>query len=108
MPKELNPNARVHWAKKNDVFQKYKTAVWALTKEANLAPVKGDRVLLNICFYKPNNIRRDRDNMLFAFKAGFDGISLAIGIDDSKFIWTVDVADKIGGYVEVNFNYEGK
>lgn len=108
MPKELSPNARVHWAKKNDIFQKYKTACWALTKEAKLPEVKGDRILLEIAFYKPNNMRRDLDNCLAAFKAGLDGISLALNQDDSKFMLAIEVADQIGGYVKVNFNYEGK
>lgn len=107
MPKELSPNARVHWGKKNDVFQKYKTAVWVLTKEANLPPVKSDRILLEITFFKPNKMRRDLDNCLSAFKAGLDGISLATGIDDSQFLLAIDIADQIGGYVKVNFVYEG-
>lgn len=107
MSKELNPNARVHWAKKNDAFQKYKTAVWALTKEAKLPPVQSNRMLLEICFYKPDRMRRDLDNLLSAFKAGLDGISLATGIDDSNFALAIDIADEIGGYVKVNFIYKG-
>ena len=107
MPKELNPNGRVHWAVKAKYFRKYKEACWALTMAANLPPVKSDRLLLEITFYKPNRMKRDLDNCLAAFKAGLDAISLATGLDDSRFLLAIDMADEIGGYVKVNINYEG-
>lgn len=107
MPKELNPNARVHWRVKNDKFQQYKMACWALTMKAKLPKCKSDRALLQIQFFKPNRARRDLDNCLAAFKAGLDGIAQAINVDDSRFMFTLDMADEIGGYVKVNFNYKG-
>ncbi len=107
MPKELNPNSRVHYQVYNKYFQNYKQAVWALTKEAKLPTILSDRIWLEITFYKPDKRRRDLDNCLSAFKAGLDGISLSTGIDDSKFALAIDIADQIGGYVKVNFNYKG-
>lgn len=107
MPKELNPNARVHWATKSKMFKKYKEACWGLTMASHLPRVKGDRIHLEITFYKPNKMRRDLDNCLAAFKAGLDAISLATGVDDSQFLLSIDMADQIGGYVKVNFNYKG-
>jgi crossover junction endodeoxyribonuclease RusA len=38
-----------------------------------------------IAFLPPDNHRRDLDNMIASFKAGLDGLSDAIGIDDSEF-----------------------
>lgn len=108
MPKELNPNARVHWATLAKKKKEYKEACWALTKEAKLPIVNGERALLEIKFFKPNKMRRDLDNCLAAFKAGLDGISQAIGLDDSRFLLAIEVADEIGGYVKVNFNYKGQ
>lgn len=107
MPKQLNPNARVHYQVYNKWFQDYKYATCLLTQEAKLPTVCGDKIWLGITFYKPDKRRRDLDNCLSAFKAGLDGISLATGIDDSKFALAIDIADQIGGYVKVNFNYEG-
>lgn len=108
MPKELNPNARVHWATKAKYTKLYKNACWSLTKQAKLPKVIEDRVHLEIMFYKPTRGRRDLDNCLASFKSGLDGISLALRIDDSRFLLTIDVADEIGGYVKVKFNYKGK
>lgn len=106
MCKELNPNARVHWATLAKKKKMYKEACYLLTKQAKLPKVNGDRAHLEITFYKPNRIRRDLDNCLASFKAGLDGISQAIGLDDSRFLLAIDVADEIGGFVKVNFNYE--
>lgn len=106
MPKALNPNARVNKFLKNKMFQDYKLAVWQLTKVSNLELDQSKRILLDIMFYKPDKRRRDLDNCLSAFKAGLDGISLAVGIDDSKFKLAIDIADEIGGYVKVNFLYK--
>jgi crossover junction endodeoxyribonuclease RusA len=108
MPKELNPNSRDHWSTKAKKVKVYKQACWALTKEAKLPLVDGDRAHLEITFYKPTKARRDLDNCLAAFKAGLDGISEAIGLDDSRFLLAIEMADQIGGYVKVKFNYKGK
>jgi crossover junction endodeoxyribonuclease RusA len=108
MPKELNPNSRDHWAKKAKKVKEYRYACWALTKEANLPQSDGNVATLEIKFFKPNKMRRDLDNCLASFKAGLDGISEAIGLDDSKFMLAIEMADEIGGYVKVKFTYKGK
>lgn len=43
------------------------------------------------------------DNMLSACKAGLDGLSDAIGVDDSKWTLTIKKAEEIGGFVKVQF-----
>jgi crossover junction endodeoxyribonuclease RusA len=108
MPKELNPNSRVHWATLAKKKKLYKELCFVLTKEAKLPKVIGDRAHLEITFFKPNKIRRDLDNCLASFKAGLDGISQALGLDDSRFLLAIEIADDIGGYVKVNFNYKGQ
>jgi crossover junction endodeoxyribonuclease RusA len=44
---------------------------------------------LRITFHAPSEGRRDLDNMLAAIKSGLDGVSDAIGIDDS--LWSLTI-----------------
>lgn len=116
-PKELNPNFRSHWSVKSKATKAYKTACWALCKEAGLMlPEAGDsqfckllglklsnssRYHLWITFYPPDRRARDDDNMIASFKAGRDGLALALGIDDKRFITHPFVSDQIGGFVRI-------
>lgn len=104
-PKELSPNARTHWRKKAPITKAYKHACWALCKEAGLLikphSTEGERLHLWLDFYPPDRRQRDDDNMIAAFKAGRDGLALALGIDDKRFICHPFVSDQIGGMVKV-------
>ena len=64
------------------------------------APAEGPIPVL-ITFYPPDKRRRDRDNMLAAFKHQLDGIALAMKVDDSRFVPTIAVGEGTGGFVEV-------
>ena len=87
-PKELSPNARVHWAKKAKAANGYRwycraetgTKWWAARSRYASAPVN-----LAITFHPPDRRRRDLDNMLASIKAGIDGIADALGVDDQHF-----------------------
>lgn len=105
MPKELNPNARVHWRVKHNKAMEYKNACYVLTMQGKLPKVVDDRLHLSLEFFKPNRMRRDIDNALASFKYGLDGISKAIGLDDSRFIISMEFSEQIGGYVKVKFNF---
>ena len=59
-------------------------ATQAALGSAYRAP-EGVEIPLVVTFYPPNNIRRDRDNMIAAFKRGQDGIARAIHADDHWF-----------------------
>ncbi|MBL4753593.1 MAG: hypothetical protein JKY52_08395 [Flavobacteriales bacterium] len=61
--------------------------IWAKTVKL---PVK-------ITFHPPDKRRRDRDNMIAAFKSGQDGIVDAIGVDDADWIPSYEVGDVIKG-----------
>lgn len=52
-------------------------------------------LMLSITFYPPDRRKRDLDNMLASIKAGLDGLSDAIGIDDSEFAITIRKGDAI-------------
>jgi len=102
MPKELSPNARTHWRKKAPITKAYKKACWALCKEAGMvAPATDGRLHLWLDFYPPDRRARDDDNLIASFKAGRDGIALALGIDDKRFVCHPFVSEQIGGMVKV-------
>lgn len=79
-PRELSPNARVHWAKRAKHVKACRLlAYWAAVSEG---PIPGAKVA--ITFNPPDNRRRDLDGMLSQIKAFLDGIADATGVDDSK------------------------
>lgn len=101
-PRALSPNARTHWRKKAPITKAYKQACWALVKEAQIVlPVSVGRLHLWLDFFPPDRRHRDDDNMIASFKAGRDGIALALGIDDKRFVTHSFVSDEIGGFVKV-------
>ncbi|WP_425054774.1 endodeoxyribonuclease RusA [Pseudomonas abyssi] len=106
-PKELSPNARTHWARKNKIAQRYKGECRLLTIHARMQVPEGPLVL-DIEFVPPNKQRRDDDNCLAAFKSGRDGIAAALGIDDSRFSTRFRLADDPvrGGMVKVRLYAE--
>ena len=100
-PKELNPNARVHWSKLAKYKKLYRAEGWAAAKQV-AKPALDGKIHLSIVFYPPNKQKRDLDNMLASLKAGLDGIADAWGVDDNRFVLTIDVADEIGGMIKIS------
>jgi len=117
-PKELSPNARGHWSKRAEAAKAYKQVCWVMAMEAGLElpvvmatssmadiafgkPPSPPRYHLWIDFYPPDRRSRDDDNMIASFKAGRDGLALALGIDDKRFVTHPFVSDQIGGFVKV-------
>lgn len=102
---KLSPNARVHWAPLAKAKAEYRLACFSLCREAGLnAGMFGDsdEIMLTLEFVPPNRARRDADNCLASMKAGIDGISDALQLDDSRFVFRPKlVKDRIGGYVFV-------
>lgn len=102
--KELSPNARVHWAQKSKAAKLAKQYAFVHAKEARLASHGQGKVTLYMEFVKPSKRRNDLDNMIASCKAYIDGIAEAIGIDDSRFRYVLEVADEPvkGGLVRVS------
>ncbi len=84
-PKELNPNKRLHWAKKARIVKDYRWQCGILTRAVTQnRPVSDIRPLpITIVFHAPDKRHRDKDNMIAAFKAGADGVADTIGVDDA-------------------------
>ena len=78
-PKELSPNARVHWASRHRKAKQYREACYLLAKQAGLTAPREGRLLLMMEFVPPDRRRRDDDNMVGAFKYARDGLAAAGG-----------------------------
>lgn len=101
-PKELSPNQKPHWAKKNKVAQEYKAACGWACKAAKLkAPDTDGKIFVWIDFYPPDRRRRDEDNAIAAMKHGLDGVAKAIGVDDSRFKLVPFFHEQIAGMVKI-------
>jgi len=101
-PKDLSPNARVHWSKRSKAAKSYRLACATLTKQAAPKLPESERLVLWITFYPPDKRHRDDDNLIAAFKSGRDGLAEALGINDKRFVCAPSVSLNTGGYVEVH------
>ena len=102
-PKDLSPNARVHWTKKSKAAKAYRNECAWTVKASGSLPAFGfvGAIFLEIEFYQPDKRARDLDNMLASIKSGIDGIADALGVNDSRFVYQIRRAETIGGMVKV-------
>lgn len=105
-PKELNPNATLHWSKKAKFKKSYRHTCWALSLEAKLGRglVLEGKVRVEITFYPPDKRHRDADNMVASIKAGLDGIADALKINDRQFLPTFIFSEEVKGLVTVQLS----
>ena len=87
--KRLSPNARVHWAVVASIKGAARAEGFALAREALGRSVITGPLHVSLTFHPPTKARRDLDNMLASMKAALDGVSQAIGIDDSE--WSLSL-----------------
>lgn len=101
--KELKPNHSSHFMQKAKAKAIYRAECARITQEAlETQDVDRESKELQFTFYKPNRRHMDADNMLAAMKSGIDGMCDALGVNDKQFKRIViEVAEDIGGYVEV-------
>jgi crossover junction endodeoxyribonuclease RusA len=104
-PRELSPNARVHWAAKGRAAKSYRSACFWIAKRDGKPLDHDGRLHVLVEFVPPDRRSRDRDNMLASIKAGLDGLAEALGVNDSRFDLTIRVADEIGGMVRVSVSH---
>lgn len=96
--KRLSPNGRYHWTQLARAKKAAKRTAHYTALEAGLGKLEAERLVVRVSFYPPDRRPRDTDNMVSSCKAFFDGISQAIGIDDSK--WTLILEPR--GAIEKN------
>lgn len=90
--RRLSPNARVHWSHLSRAKKAAKRTAYYTALEAGLSKIDTDTISVKVSFFPPDRRPRDTDNMLASCKAALDGISQAIGIDDSK--WNLSIAPR--------------
>lgn len=106
--KKLSPNARHHWSVVARAKKAAKRTAYYTALEAGLGKIDAERISVLVSFYPPDRRPRDTDNMVSSLKAGFDGLSQAIGIDDSKWELTISPRGPIekNGLVKVELQWE--
>jgi crossover junction endodeoxyribonuclease RusA len=93
--KDLWPNRGAHWAVLARHRKKARFAGFWLSIKAGVNSLRGsERIEVSVMFVPPDGIRRDTDGMISSIKGHLDGISDAIGIDDSRWIWAAPVMAK--------------
>lgn len=86
--KALWPNGRSHWAVKASHVKKHKNDAYGAALEVLPTCFKhnGNRISIKlIVSAKSKGPYPDKDNSLAAAKSYFDGIALAMGVDDKLF-----------------------
>lgn len=83
-PRELSPNARVHWAKKARAVKYYRTLACVVARNQGRRDRVWDRAEVVTVWYLPDRRRRDPDNLMASLKAAWDGIVDAQIISDDK------------------------
>jgi crossover junction endodeoxyribonuclease RusA len=100
-PKELSPNAALHWAKKAKYKKTYRHTCWVLALEAKLEAPSDPKIKLDITFYPPDKRHRDADNMVAAIKSGLDGLADALRVNDRCFLPTFIFSEEVKGMVKI-------
>lgn len=93
----LKPNSRPHWATKARAVKTSKTMAAALARIAAGGKLDWPSAKLHWTFHPKTRNAVDADNCIAAAKAYQDGISLAIGIDDSRFHTSYTIGPPIKG-----------
>lgn len=106
--RKLSPNFRGHWGVIARAKKAAKRTAYYTALEAGLGKIDAERINVRVSFYPPDRRLRDTDNAIASCKALFDGLSQAIGIDDSKWELTISPRGPIekNGLVKVELQWE--
>lgn len=104
-PKELSPNARIHWTKLAKAKKAYRAACAWTAIEQGARRLQADKLHLVLTFYAPNRRAFDLDNALARMKSGLDGLADVLGVDDRHWSLSIARADEIGGMVKVEVRH---
>ena len=106
-PKELSPNARVHWAKLARVKREYKEACgWVVLEARSLSrrlgllvtPRLKPLVTAQVTFVVTDSRRRDADNYMAMLKPMWDAlVELKVLVDDSHDKLTIEKPEWVRG-----------
>lgn len=99
-PRELSPNARVHWGARARAVKRYRSECGWIARTAKAKAPEG-HISLKVTFSPPNLKQRDQDNMISSIKALFDGLADALGVNDRQFRPTYEYSTDRTGKVIV-------
>jgi crossover junction endodeoxyribonuclease RusA len=102
-PTGLSPNARGHWAKLAKAKKQYRSACAWQAAAQGAHPIQAEALHLTLEFVPPTRRAYDLDNALARIKAGLDGLSDVLMVDDSRWTYSIKKAPPgvIGGFVRV-------
>jgi crossover junction endodeoxyribonuclease RusA len=84
-PRELSPNARLHWRALDRAKKAYKAECGWCLFQCPVPELPEGRIALTITISPPDKRRRDRDNMQHGLKYGLDQLAQHLGVDDYLF-----------------------
>lgn len=97
-PRQLSPNARLHWRALAKAKKAYKAeCAWTLFQQPSPKFNDGERIPLSITISPPDNRKRDRDNLQHSLKYALDELACHFGVDDFMFDPSYRFADPIKG-----------
>ncbi len=79
----------------------YKEACMWQAIGQGLKASSAEKLHVHLQFYKPSRRAMDLDNTLARMKAGLDGLSEVLAVDDSKWALSIEFAAEVGGMVKV-------
>ena len=88
-PKELSPNARVHFHAKAKAAKSYRSTAYWLSEIAGLSVPSEGEITVGLEFCPPDHRHRDLDNMLASVKPGLDGIADNLKVNDYRYTLTL-------------------
>lgn len=94
--RSLFPNSRVQHRFNKDKRDKARNEAFYMVKSGAFANLSG-RLCLHVSFFPPDLRRRDLDGMFSACKYYFDGIALALGVDDYDFSFKIERLSPVKG-----------
>lgn len=96
-PKELSPNARLHWRALDRAKKAYKSeCAWSLF-QTPVPPLPDGRIPLTITISPPDRRRRDRDNLQHSLKYGLDQLAVHLDVNDYLFDPSYTFAEPVKG-----------
>lgn len=102
-PKGLSPNDRLHHHALATLKKSYREACGWQCKAQGLKAMTGtEKALVHVVFFPPRKGRRDLDNCLSSIKSGLDGVVDVLGLDDSKWHISMEMAPVVGGMVRLS------
>ncbi|MEG2582694.1 endonuclease [Comamonas sp.] len=104
-PKELSPNARLHWSKLARAKKAYRQVRAVQAKVQGAKRIQADKLHLSLTFYPPTRRAFDLDNALARMKSGLDGLADVLGVDDRHWSLSIARADEVGGMVKVEVHH---